>query len=155
MKKERRKINALDVALVLLVAAAVAAFLFRGRLLKLFDEEGTQVVTYSFRVSQADPQVASYLTAGTKLLAEDGSSLGEVLVCTSSNAESEETLINGKVVRVVNGKLDLTGSVTAKGFSSGDFITLNNGTLLVPGGTLRVSTGLAVFVLTITAVQAQ
>lgn len=153
MNEKRRSISVLDVVIVLLIIAAVVAFIFRGELQKWVSGEADAVVTYEFRVTDLDPLVASNLTVGTKLLASDGSSFGEVLAVVSTAAETPEELTDGTVVGVANGKLDLSGSVTATGYRSGDFACLENGTVLVPGTTLRVSTGKAVFVFTITSVQ--
>ena len=153
MSEKRKRIGAIDIAIILLIAAAVAAFAFRGEIRKWFSEEADRVVTYEFRVENVDPAVAARLNVKTVLLASDGSSLGEVLVCTTESAENSETLTDGTVVGVPNGKLNLTGSVSARGYLSGEFVCLQNGETIVPGGTLRVSTGDAVFELLITSVQ--
>lgn len=154
MNGKQKRIGAIDIAILLLIAAAVAAFIFRGTLRKWFAGEADRVVTYEFRVENVDPQVAQRLTVGTKLLASDGSVLGEVLVCNTENALTTETLTDGTEVGVPNGNLTLSGSVSASGYTEGDFIYLQSGALLVPGGTLRVSTVDAVFELVITSVQA-
>lgn len=154
MKEKKKHIGAIDIALLLLIATAIAAFVFRGSLQKWFAGEADHVITYEFRAENVDPQVAALLTVKTVLLGSDGSKLGEVLVCSTENAVTAETLTDGTIVGVPNGKLTLLGSVSAKGYTAGDFIYLQNGELLVPGGTLRVSTGDAVFELKITSVQA-
>ncbi len=146
------RFNALDVVIVLLVAAAVAAFCLRGRVSRFFAEEGSHVITYTFAVIDVEDVTAASLKAGVSLFSTSGVSVGEVLTCGSSAASDEQLLPDGRTVEVLNGLTDLTGSVTATGYSSDGFVYLDGGILLVPGGTLVVSTGDALFTFRITAV---
>lgn len=151
-KREPLRINALDVLLLLLIVAAVAAFFLRGRVQTLFAEEGTSVVTYTFEVTNVETATADSLKAGVRLCNEEGTPMGEVLTCTSGEATDEWTLPDGQVVRVRNGLRLLTGTVTATGYEADGFVCLNGGVLLVPGETVYLSTGDAFFAVKITGV---
>lgn len=155
MGKRAKRINAFDIILVVLVIALIVAFLFRTQIRDLFATKGERIVTYSFNVENLDPAVAAYLHAETELLSEDGSSVGTVLVCNVLPGSDEKILTDGTVVQVENGKMTLSGNITAKGYVSDDFIYLNNGTLLVSGDRMTVYTDCAMFNLMITAVQVQ
>ena len=153
MEKRRSfRINALDVLVLLLIVAAVAAFFLRGRVQKLFAEEGTSVVTYTFQVTDVETATAASMQTGVALYSEDGMPMGEVLVCTSDAATDEKTLPGGQMVKVRNGLLTLSGTVTATGYDVDGFVYLNGGVLLVPGETVYVSTVDAFFALQITGV---
>lgn len=154
-KKAKRgtfRIGALDVLILLLIIAAIAAFFFRGRVQRLFAEEGTSVVTYTFRVTDVEAATAGSMRPGVMLYGEDGTPMGEVLTCASDVATDEKVLPGGQVVKVRNGLQLLTGTVTATGYEVDGFACLNNGVLLVPGETVYVSTVDALFALQITGV---
>ena len=154
-KTEKRKafrIGGLDVLILLLVVAAIAAFFLRGRVQRLFVEEGTSVVTYTFRVTDVEAATAESMQQGVTLYSEDGMPMGEVLTCTSAAATDEKILPNGQVAKVRNGLLLLSGTVTATGYEVDGFVYLNGGMLLVPGETVYVSTVDAFFALQITGV---
>lgn len=154
-KKAKRgsfRVGALDVLILLLIVAAVAAFFLRGRIQRLFAEEGTSVVTYTFRVTDVEPATAASMRPNVLLYSEDGMPMGEVLVCTSEIATDERALPNGQMVKVRNGLQLLSGTVTATGYEVDGFVYLNGGVLLVPGETVYVSTVDAFFALQITGV---
>lgn len=151
---KKRRINALDVLIILLILAMITAFFFRGRILSVFEEEETEVVTYSFLLTDVEKEHAAYLQEDGMLYNGAGAFVGQVLTLTVSDGADDQVLDNGKTVQVKNGNLDLTGTVTASGYTAGEFIYLSDGTLLIPGGTLTVSTGEAVYTLTITSVEA-
>ena len=154
-KKEKQRsfrISALDVLVLLLIVAAVAAFFLRERVQTLFADEGTSVVTYTFRVTDVETATAESMQAGVSLYSEDGMSMGEVLACDADAATDEKTLPGGQAVRVRNGLQTLSGTVTATGYEVDGFVYLNGGVLLVPGETVYVSTVDAFFALQITGV---
>lgn len=154
-KKTKRasfRFNALDVLILLLIAAAIAAFFLRGYVKALFTEEGTSVVTYTFLVTDVEPETAGSLQAGRALYSADGTPMGEVLTCTSDAATDERILPSGEIVRVRNGLEVLSGTVTAIGYEAEAFVCLNGGVMLVPGETVYVSTGDAFFAFQITGV---
>lgn len=151
-KREPFRINALDVLILLLIVAAIAAFLLRGWVQMLFAEEGTSIVTYTFEVADVEAVTAESLKDGVALYGADGTPMGEVLTCVSDAATDERTLSDGRVVRVRNGRQLLSGTVTATGYMAEGFICLNGGVMLVPGETVYVSTGDAFFAFSITAV---
>ena len=151
-KRGSFRVGALDVLILLLIVAAVAAFFLRGRIQRLFAEEGTSVVTYTFRVTDVEPVTAASMRQGVILYSEDGMPMGEVLVCTSESATDERALPNGQMVKVRNGLSLLSGTVTATGYEVDGFVYLNGGMLLVPGETVYVSTVDAFFALQITGV---
>lgn len=154
-KKAKRgsfRVGALDVLILLLIAAAVVAFLFRERVQMLFAEEGTSVVTYTFRVTDVEAATAESMHAGVTLYSEDGKPMGEVLTCASEAATDEKILPSGQVAKVRNGLQLLSGTVTTTGYEVDGFVYLNSGLLLVPGETVYVSTVDAFFALQITGV---
>ena len=153
-KTKKRRINALDVLLVLLIAAMIAAFVFRGQILSVFEEEETKVVTYSFAITDVEKEHASYLKKDCVLYNDSGAEVGTVLDVTAADAVDEKTLSDGHTVQVQNGTLDLAGTVTAVGYTVGEFVYLADGTLLSPGGTIVVSTGEAIYTLTVTSAEA-
>ena len=153
-KTKKRRINALDVLIVLLIAAMIAAFVFRGQILSVFEEEKSEVVTYSFEITDVEKTHAGYLAKDSTLYNGKGQSVGKVLSVTAVDGTDEQILADGNAVSVKNGTLDLSGTVTATGYTVGEFVYLSDGTLLVPGGTLTVSTGEAVYTLTLTDVDA-
>ncbi len=152
--KKKKRINALDVLLLLLIVGLVTAFFFRGQILSVFEEEETEVVTYSFLLSDVESAHAAYLQKDSTLYNSGGASVGKVLSVTVTDALDEKTLSDGNTVQVKNGFVDLTGTVTATGYTVGEFVYLSDGTLLVPGGTITVSTGDAIYTLTVTDVEA-
>ena len=152
-KTKKRRINALDVLLVLLIAAMIAAFVFRGQILSVFEETETEVVTYSFAITDVEKAHASYLKADCTLYNKSGAFVGTVLEVTATDSTDKKTLDDGHTVEVKNGLTDLTGTVTASGYTVGEFIYLSDGTLLVPGGTISVSTGEAIYTLIVTEVE--
>lgn len=148
-----KRFNALDVAIVLTVLLAVVAFFMRGRLEALFAEEADRVITYSYAVTDVEEETAAYLRAGSVLYTASGQEIGEVLTVTSADAADTEMLSDGRTVEVKNGLFDLSGTVTANGYEAQGFVYLECGQILVPGQTVTVTTGDAVFVLQITQVQ--
>lgn len=150
-KTKKRRINALDVLLILLIAAMIAAFVFRGQILSVFKEEETKIVTYSFVVTDVEKEHASYLKKDQALYNPSGAEAGTILTVTVEDAMDEQTLSDGHTVQVKNGALDLAGTVTAVGYTVGEFVYLADGTLLIPGGTIEVSTGEALYTLTVTS----
>ena len=151
-KRRSFRIGGLDILILLLIVAAVAAFFLRGYVQRLFVEEGTSVVTYTFRVTDVEAATADSMQAGIALYSEDGMPMGEVLACSSEAATDERILPNGQVAKVRNGLQLLSGTVTATGYEVDGFVYLNNGVLLVPGETVYVSTVDAFFALQITGV---
>lgn len=151
-KRNRFRISGLDVLILLLIVAAVAAFFVRGQVRRWFVEEGTSVVTYTFRVTDVEAVTAESMRPGVALYSEDGAPMGEVLVCTSEAATDERILPGGQVAKVRNGLTLLSGTVTATGYEVDGFVYLNGGLLLVPGETVYVSTVDAFFALQITGV---
>lgn len=151
-KRRSFRIGGLDILILLLIVAAVAAFFLRGHVQRLFAEEGTSVVTYTFRVTDVEEATAGSMRQGVTLYSEDGMPMGEVLTCSSEAATDERILPNGQVAKVRNGLLLLSGTVTATGYEVDGFVYLNGGSLLVPGETVYVSTVDAFFALQITGV---
>ena len=153
-KAKRRSFRSgwLDILILLLIVAAIAAFFLRGHVQRLFVEEGTSVVTYTFRVTDVEPATADSMQPGVTLYSEDGMPMGEVLTCSSEAATDEKILPNGQVAKVRNGLSELSGTVTATGYEVDGFAYLNGGLLLVPGETVYVSTVDAFFALQITGV---
>lgn len=153
-KTKKSRINALDVLIVLLIAAMITAFIFRGQILSVFEEEETEVVTYSFVVTHVEKERAAYLTKDCTLYNSKGQSVGTLLAVTVTDGTDAQVLADGNAVQVKNGFLDLSGTVTATGYTVGEFVYLADGTLLVPGGTVTVTTGEAIYTLTLTDVEA-
>lgn len=149
----KKRINLLDVVIVLVVIAAVAAFFLRGRIQALFKEEANNIITYSYVVTDVEEDTAAFLQAGETLFDESGKELGEVLSAVCSDATDAELLPDGRAVEVKNGKTEISGAVSAKGYEANGFVYLEGGILLIPGGTLTVYTVDAVFTLQITDVQ--
>ena len=135
------------------MAAAIAAFCLRGWVRSLFADGESHIVTYAYTVTNVEPLTADSLQVGTALHSVDGLPMGEVLTCIRSEAADELTLSDGRTIRVLNGLLDLNGSVTAVGYLADGFVYLDGGILLVAGGELTVSTGDALFQIRITGVQ--
>ena len=150
---KKKRINVLDVIIVLAVILAVAAFFMRGKILSFFEEDATCVVTYSFVAEDLESEHAAYLSAGTLLYNGEGEKTGDVLSVSRSAATDPHVLADGHIAYVQNGDLDLSGTVSAVGYSVDGFIYLADGTLLVPGGEITVFTGDAVFTLRVTGVQ--
>ena len=90
------------------------------------------------------------------IIGSSGSGKTTLLRCLNflETPDVGQILADGNAVSVKNGTLDLSGTVTATGYTVGEFVYLSDGTLLVPGGTLTVSTGEAVYTLTLTDVDA-
>lgn len=151
--EKKKRINALDVIIVLAVLASIVAFFLRGRIISFFTDEASGIVTYSFTVTDVETETAAYLAAGQMLYGESGEAFGKVLSVTQSAGTDTLMLTDGHAVEVQNGKTDLVGTVTAIGYGGSGFVYLADGTLLIPGGTLCVTTGGAVFTLQITDVQ--
>lgn len=149
---KKKRINALDILIVLVVLLAIAAFFLRGKILSFFEEEATCVVTYSFVAHDLEKEHAAYLQAGDILYNAAGEKSGDVLSAARSAATDPCILADGHTVEVQNGDLDLAGTVSAVGYSVDGFIYLADGTLLVPGGTVTVFTASAVFTLEVTGV---
>ncbi|MBQ3003958.1 MAG: DUF4330 family protein [Clostridia bacterium] len=150
---EKKRFNVLDVVIVLVIIAAVAAFFLRGQFAAFFRQEAEQVVTYSYRVTDIRGEIASALKAGGELFAESGKSAGKVLTVNAADATDAQTLSDGQTVYVKNGLVDLEGTISANGYESEGFVYLECGLLLVPGKTVVLSTGDALFALQITGVE--
>ncbi|MBO7157878.1 MAG: hypothetical protein J6W31_04670 [Clostridia bacterium] len=150
---KKKRINFLDVLIVLAVLLAIAAFFMRGKILSFFREEATYVVTYSFVAEDLEAEQAAYLASGTSLYNGAGEKMGETLSVNRSAATDPHVLADGHTVYVQNGDVELSGTVSAVGYSVDGFIYLADGTLLVPGGEITVFTREAVFTLQITGVQ--
>ncbi len=150
---EKKRFNALDVVIVVIVLAAVAAFFLRGQFATLFKKEADHIVTYSYRVTDVREEIAASLKAGSMLYVESGKSAGEVLTVTSTDATDPQMLSDGQIVFVENGLVDLEGTVSANGYKSDGFVYLECGLLLVPGKTVTLSTGDALFALQIVQVE--
>ncbi len=153
-ERTKRRINALDVLIVLLIAAAIAAFCLRGRVRDLFEDGDSHVVTYAYEIADVEPAVADSIQVGKALYSTDGQPMGDVLTCVRAEATDEQTLADGRTVPVPNGLLDLSGSVTAVGYVTDGFVYLNGGILLVVGNEITLSTQDALFTVRITSVQA-
>ena len=151
-KRRSFRVGGLDILILLLIVAAIAAFFLRGRVQMLFAEEGTSVVTYTFRVTDVEAETAVSMRPGTTLYSEDGAPMGELLTCNAEEATDEKILPNGQVAKVRNGLQVLSGTVTTTGYEVDGFVYLNGGVLLVPGETVYVSTVDAFFALQITGV---
>ena len=151
--KTKKRFNALDVVIVLVVIAAVAAFFLRGQFASLFDKKADQIVTYSYRITDVQKETAASLKAGVLLYSESGKEAGEVLTVETSDATDAQTLSDGRTVFVKNGLVDLQGTVTAKGYDADGFVYLECGMLLVPGSVVKISTGDALFWAEIVQVQ--
>lgn len=150
---EKKRFNILDVVIVLVVIAAIAAFFLRGQFAALFQKEAGHVVTYSYRITDVRGEIAAALKAGSELYVESGKSAGKVLTVLSSDATDEQMLSDGQTVLVKNGLVDLEGTISANGYESDGFVYLECGLLLVPGKTVMLSTGDAVFALQIEQVE--
>jgi hypothetical protein len=150
---KKKRINFLDVLIVLAVLLAIAAFFMRGKILSFFREEATYVVTYSFVAEDLEAEQAAYLASGTSLYNGAGEKMGDTLSVNRSEATDPHVLADGHTVYVQNGDVELSGTVSAVGYSVDGFIYLADGTLLVPGGEITVFTREAVFTLQITGVQ--
>lgn len=150
---EKKRMNALDVVIVLAIIASVAAFLLRGRIQAIFKEEASSIVTYSFVVTDVEETTMWSLRTGRALYSETGADAGKVLSVLYLDATDTQRLSDGREVEVKNGLSDLSGAVSATGYESDGFVYLEGGILLIPGGTLTVSTGDAIFTLQITNVQ--
>ncbi len=151
----KKRINALDILMILAVISLIIAFFFRAEIQSLFAQKGNTTMTIAFRMDPADADIAGLFSAGTVLMDADGNEIGEILNVRTADAFTPESLTDGTVVQVANGKQIVTGNLTAKGYLSGEFPYLNNGTMLVAGGRLQVSTGQAFAELEILSVQAQ
>lgn len=151
-KTKKKRITVLDVLIVLAILLAVAAFFARGKILAFFQDDATCVVTYSFTATDLKSEHAAYLKAGGVVYNESGEKTGDVLTVSRSAATDTLTLANGHTVEVKNGDMDIAGTVSATGYAVDGFIYLADGTMLVPGETVTVFTGEAVFVLQITGV---
>ena len=150
---EKKRFNALDVVIILVVIAAIAAFFLRGQFAELFRKEADHIVTYSYRITDVHQETAASLKAGSVLYAESGKTAGEVLTVVTSDATDERVLSDGQTVYVKNGLVDLQGTISATGYESEGFVYLECGILLVPGKTVMLSTGDALFALEIVQVQ--
>ncbi len=151
-KTKKKRINFLDVLIVLVIILAITAFFLRGKLLAFFEEDSSCVVTYSFAVEDLDGNHAAYLAAGTVLFNQSGEKTGDVLTVSRTAATDSLVLADGHTVEVQNGDVDIAGTVSATGYAAGSFIYLADGTMLIPGNSITVFTGEAVFVLRITGV---
>lgn len=152
-KRESHRFNGLDLLLLVLVLAVLAALLGRTWIRSLFREEGSAIVTYGFSVAGVEGQTAAYLREGATLYASDGSVMGELLTCVAGDATDEQELPDGRTVRVRNGLYTVNGTVTATGYETNGFVRLNGGALLVPGETVYLSTADAFFAAEITSVR--
>ena len=152
---EKKRINALDILLILVVVLLIVAFFFRAEIRNLFARKGDVTITFSFVLDSVDETLASRFAAGTVLTDGDGKEIGTVLEVGNEPSVTQETLTDGTVIGVPNGRRTLTCSVTAKGYVSGDYRYLNTGAMLVEGGTLGVSTGTAYAEVRILHVQTQ
>ncbi|MBR4467375.1 MAG: DUF4330 family protein [Clostridia bacterium] len=151
----KRRINVLDILLILAVVLLIVAFFFRTEIQKLFAKKGDVTITFSFQLDQADPQIAAGLAAGTVLKDEDGNVIGEILDCRVEEAVDLLSTADGRTVSVANGRKKLTCSVTAKGYVSEDFLYLGNGRMLVSGDRMNVSTGTVFAEILVLAVNSQ
>ncbi|MBO4366838.1 MAG: DUF4330 family protein [Clostridia bacterium] len=151
----KKRINALDILLILAVVSLIVAFFFRAEIQNLFAQKGDTTITIAFRMDPADKAVAELFAAGTVLMDAEGNEIGEILNVRIEDAHTAETLTDGTVVQVANGMRIVSGNLTAKGYVTGEFPYLNNGTMLVAGSRLQVSTGPAFAELEILSVQAQ
>ncbi len=150
---EKKRFNVLDVVIVLVIIAAIAAFFLRGRFVSLFQKEADHIVTYSYRITDVRGEVAAALKAGGELYTESGKSAGKVLTVNSADATDERILSDGRTVLVKNGLVDLEGTVSANGYESDGFVYLECGLMLIPGKTAELSTGDAIFALQIVQVE--
>lgn len=150
---QKKRFNSLDVVIVLVVIAAVAAFFLRGQFATLFRKQADHVVTYSYRITDVREEIAASLKTGSELFVESGKSAGEVLTVNTKDATDAQVLSDGQTVYVKNGLVDLEGTVSANGYETDGFVCLECGLLLVPGKTVTLSTGDALFVLEIVQVQ--
>lgn len=151
----KKHINALDILLILAVVLVIVAFFFRTEIQNLFATKGNETLTISFRLNEVDRQIADQFAAGMKLMDENGNEIGDLLTVLTEDAQTPEALTDGTIVYVPNGKKLITGSITAKGYLSGEFSYLNNGSMVVVGGSLPVSTGTIFVELEIVSVSAQ
>ncbi len=149
---KKKRINVLDVLIVLVILLAIAAFFLRGKILAFFEEESTCVVTYSFVTTDLEKEHAAFLQSGYVFYNASGEKNGDILSVSKTPATDPHLLADGHTVQVQNGDVDATGTVSAVGYQADGFIYLEDGTKLVPGGRITVFTGDAVFVLQITGV---
>ena len=151
--KAKKRFNALDFVIVLVVIAAVAAFFLRGQFAALFAKKADHIVTYTYRITDVPKETAASLKAGVLLYSETGKPAGEALTVETSDATDAQTLSDGRTVYVKNGLVDLEGTVTANGYDADGFVYLECGMLLVPGSVVTLSTGDALFLAEIVQVQ--
>lgn len=151
----KKRVNALDILLILAVVLLIVAFFFRAETQNLFARKGDTTLTVAFRLEQTDSAVAELFAAGTVLMDAEGNTIGEILNVRVEDAYNTEELTDGTFVQVANGRKNVIGNLTAKGYLSGEFPYLNNGTVLLAGSRLQVSTGQAFAELEIRSVEAQ
>lgn len=150
---EKKRFNALDVVIVVVILAAIAAFFLRGQFAAMFQKEASHIVTYSYRITDVREEIAASFTAGSALYVDSGKRAGEVLTVNVTDATDAQTLSDGQIVYVKNGLVDLQGTISANGYQTEGFVYLECGLLLVPGKTVTLTTGDALFELEIVQVQ--
>ena len=162
-----RRGNVLDIAIVLVLLAAVVMIGYRYYQTSKTVNTEQDTVSVTFRVERIRPEVIGHLQEGDTLyLIEDGATLGTLGHYRDALAD-EAVLHTPATILLTDGEgnyvqtempdssyVDLTGVVTCHGsWGDGDSFSLVNGVRLVPGKSLAVYTESAGFVVTVLRVE--
>ncbi|MBQ7645687.1 MAG: DUF4330 family protein [Clostridia bacterium] len=156
-KKKNIKFNALDFLIILMIIGMVAIVIFQKDIKKFTDNNEYGDIVYSFTVNNITSERARYLAEGSTLTELSGdeaaADMGTILTSQSENYVLDVTLVDGSVESAeLTGVKNVrcTAKMTAIKKENGYFT--ENGTMIVPGRSIKIETSRAVFEIKIESV---
>ena len=161
----KKRGNVLDILIVLLLVAAIAAIGYRYYTLS--GQGKSELLSYaeiSFQIKEAGYTLPGYVQPGDRVYMEDGTFLGTM---QDSNAEDENTALytsaatkittdeDGNYIRISYpdfSRVDCIGTILCRGtFEADGSFMLDGTTHITPGSAIRVHTETAAFTIAVTS----
>ncbi len=150
-----RRITALDVACILVIAAVILSVVLRVLMVRVSDSEKSDC-NLAFTVSSAKSEIGDVLNEGDSVMLEDGTSLGTLSGISVTPAVFLASGSSGEVLEArypEDTLIDISATVKARlKVKDGAFLT-DDGRHICAGQTLVLHTRLADITVTVTGVE--
>lgn len=153
--KSRVRLNILDIIIMILFISLITGFVFRNRIIEMFDTENYVDINYTFEVKELDSTRFSYLSRNVVLKdVKSGIEIGKIASVSGNTAIIDEYTINGNIIKTERiGYYDTYVEATAKGIKSDTGIFIDGEFLIAPGMSLMISTDTSVYKATILSIE--
>ena len=154
-KKNGIKFNAFDFLIILIIIGIVALAVWQKEIKHFIDNKEYADIHYSFTVKNIRNGRENHLVANAGLTeADSGVSMGTIIsVDPAKNSEYDFVLVDGSVEKAeLKDEKDVRCEAKMKAVKKGNGYFNENGTMIVPGKTLKIETAKAVFEIRIESV---